>query len=318
MREDRRATALRAQYLNGVLTHPLVRARHGRLDMTETTTLPPQEHALPLPASANRIARCRFCSTLNEYIEGEPAPLCTNCALDLSVPSHLRPLDVGVLLTQLAHEPGPASSMNRTPQAVPHEPPSMLEQFLAEAEEGSQDNGPEVDNGLEVSSPRDVSPVAVAPVYMSRVQAPQPEAPVSSAAPVDMAELTVAVKVDDGDMDNTVMVSRSAATNCVLVLPDGSQYPLSSDTVVGRRPEESPHVQTLALPDTTRTLSRTHARIWFDGTSWCVEDLGAVNGVSVLLDDDTEVVLEPGVATPLVSPRFRLGTLDVSLAVPAP
>ena len=292
--------------------------------MTDTTTLPPEEHAFPLPAAANRIARCRFCSALNEYVEGEPAPLCTNCSLDLSVPSHLRPLDVGVLLTQLAHEPRPASSVTRAPQAVPHEPPSMIEQLLAEAAEGFQDNGPEVDNGLEASPSRNVSPVAAAPVDMSRVQAPQPEAPVSSAVPVDMAELTVAVKVDhgdmdnDGDMDNTVMVPRSAETNCVLVLPDGSQYPLSSDTVVGRRPEESPHVQTLALPDPTRTLSRTHARIWFDGTSWCVEDLGAVNGVSVLLDDGTEVVLEPGLATPLVSPRFRLGTLDVSLAVPAP
>lgn len=318
MREDRRATAVGAQYWTGVLARPLVRAKPGRLGMTDTTTLPQQEHALPLPAAANRIARCRFCSTLNEYVEGEPAPLCTNCSLDLSVPSHLRPLDVGVLLTQLAHEPGPASSVNRGAHPVPHEPPSLLEQFLADAEEGSQDNVPEVDNGLEMSPPRNMSPVAVAPVDMSRVQAPQPEASVSPAALVDMAELTVAVKVDEGDMDNTVVVSRSAATNCVLVLPDGSQYPLSSDTVVGRRPEESAHVQTLALPDTTRTLSRTHARIWFDGTSWCVEDLGSVNGVSVLRDDDTEVVLEPGVATPLVSPRFRLGTLDVSLAVATP
>ncbi len=286
--------------------------------MTDITTSSSQAHVRPLPAAANRIVRCRFCSTLNEYVKGEPAPLCTNCSLDLSVPAHLRPLDVGVLLTQLAHEPGPASSVNRGVHPVPHEPPSMLEQLLAEAEGGS------LDNGLEVSPPRNVSPVAVVPVDMSGVQAPQPESSVSSAVPVDMADLTIAVKVDDGDMDNegdmdnTVVVSRSAETNCVLVLPDGSQYPLSSDTVVGRRPEESPHVQTLALADPTRTLSRTHARIWFDGTSWCVEDLGAVNGVSVLLDDDTEVVLEPGVATPLVSPRFRLGTLDVSLAVPAP
>lgn len=291
---------------------PLVRVRPGRLGMTDTTTLHPQEHALPLPAAANRIARCRFCSTLNEYVEGESAPLCTNCSLDLSVPAHLRPLDVGVLLTQLAHERGPNSSAANAPEAVRHEPPGVLEQMLAAAEDGTQDNVPEV------SPPRDVRPTVVAPVDMSCVLAPQPEAPVSLAAPADIAELTVAAKIDEGDIDNTVMVSRSAATNCVLVLPDGSQYPLSSDTVVGRHPEESPHVQTLALPDATRTLSRTHARIWFDGTSWCVEDLGAVNGVSVLLGDGTEVVLEPGVATPLVTSHFRLGTLDVSLAVPPP
>lgn len=287
--------------------------------MTDSTDLPSQEHALRIPAAANRIARCRFCFTLNEYVEGSTAPLCTTCGLDMSVPAHLRPLDVEVLLAQLGHEPTRDALSVGAP--AEESAPSMLEQLLEEA--GTPANGtghlePVPGTvGLVAPAPAVVSLAPLAPAQVAPI-APPPAAQVSLAPEVDIAAMTVAVRPEPEDIDNTVMVSRSSATNCVLVLPDGSEYPLSTDTIVGRRPEASPHVQTLALPDPTRTLSRTHARIWYDGTHWCLEDLGAVNGVSVLLDGDTEVVLEPGVATPLVSPRFRLGTLDVSLAVPAP
>jgi len=109
----------------------------------------PTEHALPLPTAANRIARCKFCFTLNEYIEGEPAPLCTNCSLDLSVLAHLRPLDVGVLLAQLAQEPGTASPAVPAPEAVPHEPPSMLDHILAADEDNS------LDTSQDMSPPKD-------------------------------------------------------------------------------------------------------------------------------------------------------------------
>lgn len=287
--------------------------------MTDTSASLAPEPQLAPPAAANMLARCRFCSTLNEYVGGEIAPMCSNCGLDLSVPAHLRPLDVGVLLAQLGHEPTQDALSVGTP--AEESAPSMLEQLLEEA--GTPANGtghlePVPGTvGLVAPAPAVVSLAPLAPAKVAPV-APPPAAPVSIEPEVDVAAMTIAVRHEPEDNDNTVMVSRSLATNCVLVLPDGSEYPLSTDTVVGRRPEASPHVQTLALPDTTRTLSRTHARIWFDGGSWCVEDLGAVNGVSVLLDDGTEVVLEPGVATPLVSPRFRLGTLDVSLDVPAP
>lgn len=295
-----------------------MRGRSSRLGMTDTHASIAPEPQLAPPAAANMLARCRFCSTLNEYVGGEIAPMCSNCGLDLSVPAHLRPLDVGVLLAQLGHE----TARDDLSAGVPtgDSGASLLEQILEVAEppasSATQLAPPPETSGLVATAPAVLPPAPFTPALVAPV-AP-PAATVSTAPEVDVAAMTIAVRHKPEDMDNTVMVSRSSATNCVLVLPDGSEYPLSTDTIVGRRPEASQHVQTLALPDATKTLSRTHARIWFDGTSWCVEDLGAVNGVSVLLDDDTEVLLEPGVATPLMSPRFKLGTLDVSLAVPTP
>ena len=288
--------------------------------MTDTFVSPAPEPPFLQPAAANRLARCRFCSALNEYVDGEPAPLCSTCGLDLSVPAHLRPLDVGVLLAQLGHEPTRDYLAASTPTDSPT--PSLLDQLLEEVDTPASSAEPE--------RPSPGAPAQGVPPLASVSPAPFPVAPVSPVllspatsgmmspvSEVDVSAMTVAVSREVEDMDNTVMVSRSAETNCVLVVPDGSEYPLSTDTIVGRRPEASPRVQTLALPDATKTLSRTHARVWFDGTQWCVEDLGSVNGVSVLAEDNTEVVLEPGVVTPLVSPTFKLGTLEVSLAVPS-
>lgn len=286
--------------------------------MTDTSASLAPEPPLAPPAAANMLARCRFCSTLNEYVGGEIAPMCSNCGLDLSVPAHLRPLDVGVLLAQLGHEPTQDTLSVGAP--AEESAPSMLEQLLEEAETpangtGHLEPGPGT-VGLVAPAPAVVSLAPLAPAQVAPV-APPPAAPVSLAPEVDIAAMTVAVRNEPEDIDNTVMVSRSSATNCVLVLPDGSEYPLSTDTIVGRRPEASPHVQTLALPDATKTLSRTHARIWYDGTHWCLEDLGSVNGVSVFAEDNTERVLDAGVATPLMSPRFKLGTLEVTLTVPS-
>ncbi|UTX53286.1 FHA domain-containing protein [Leucobacter aridicollis] len=288
--------------------------------MTDTFVSPAPEPQLLPPAAANRLARCRFCSTLNEYVDGEPAPLCTRCGLDLSVPAHLRPLDVGVLLAQLGHEPTRDNLAASTPTDSPT--PSLLDQLLEEVDTPASSAAPvRPSPGTPAQGVPPLAPVSPAPFPVAPVApvllSPATSGMMSRVSEVDVSAMTVAVSREVEDMDNTVMVSRSAETNCVLVLPDGSEYPLSTDTIVGRRPEASLHVQTLALPDATKTLSRTHARVWFDGTQWCVEDLGSVNGVSVLAEDNTEVVLEPGVATPLMSPRFKLGTLEVSLAVPS-
>ncbi|GAA2823466.1 FHA domain-containing protein [Leucobacter komagatae] len=196
----------------------------------------------------------------------------------------------------------------------------MLEQLLEEAETPASGTGhlePVPGTvGLVAPAPAVVSLAPLAPAQVAPI-APPPAAPVSTEPEVDVAAMTIAVRNEPEDIDNTVMVSSSSATNCVLVLPDGSEYPLSTDAIVGRRPEASPHVQTLALPDATKSLSRTHARIWYDGTHWCLEDLGSVNGVSVFTEDNTERVLDAGVATPLMSTRFKLGTLEVTLAVPS-
>lgn len=100
-----------------------------------------------------------------------------------------------------------------------------------------------------------------------------------------------------------------------LVLPDGSLLELAPDTIVGRRPEASePYVdaQTLAIPDPTRTLSKTHARFRLVSDAWVVEDLHSTNGVVLLNPDGTERELVPGQPAP-AGDRLLLGTLEVRL-----
>lgn len=69
----------------------------------------------------------------------------------------------------------------------------------------------------------------------------------------------------------------------VLQLSDGTEVTLRGSVIIGRRPtspERYAHV--LALPDTTRTLSRDHLEVGLapNGQVW-VSDLGSANGTYV-------------------------------------
>lgn len=101
-----------------------------------------------------------------------------------------------------------------------------------------------------------------------------------------------------------------------LTTEHGDYVPLNSDLViVGRRPTETPGATLAQLPDPTKTLSRTHARLCRDATSdtWTIEDLGSSNGVTVFDDTLTrQTTLSPGV--PAVATSFLvLGTMRVRL-----
>lgn len=98
-----------------------------------------------------------------------------------------------------------------------------------------------------------------------------------------------------------------------LVLDDGSRLPLTAASVVlGRNPVASPGAQALLIPDATRTLSKTHARLDRDGSGWTLTDLGSTNGVRVLAHDGSAATPAPGVPTP-VQGRILLG--DVGMLI---
>ena len=114
------------------------------------------------------------------------------------------------------------------------------------------------------------------------------------------------------DLDRTTVVHRAPRAVALLVLPDGEALPLHRDNVVGRRPEAASGMHAVVIPDPTRTLSKTHARLSLDGDAWVVEDLDSTNGVVLLHDDGREQVLDarqPVIATP----RLLLGTLEVEI-----
>lgn len=122
----------------------------------------------------------------------------------------------------------------------------------------------------------------------------------------------IVVTESGDDLDRTMIVARDAGFDWVLELPDGERLPLARDSVVGRRPQPFGGATVVVIPDITRTLSKTHARLTHDGTSWIVEDLGSTNGLALLHADGGETELQP--RTPArATERMRFGTLTVWL-----
>lgn len=127
--------------------------------------------------------------------------------------------------------------------------------------------------------------------------------------PVSVEE---SVDIDD-DAAETIVVERPAVVSWTLVTDDGRRHPLEADVVVlGRRPAgEEPGVQYLAVPDTSRTLSKQHACLTREGDGWIVTDLQSTNGVFLDLGG-VERQLAPGDSAP-VSGRLLLGTVGLHI-----
>lgn len=148
----------------------------------------------------------------------------------------------------------------------------------------------------------------------------RPDAPIRPDDPGladDPASLADDPALLEDDASETVVVERSAPSTAdptwVLVTDDGGRHALDASVVVlGRRPAgEEPGVQYLAVPDTSRTLSKQHACLTRDGDSWTVTDLSSTNGVFVERDG-VERRLEPG-ETVAVTGRIVLGTVGAAL-----
>lgn len=156
-------------------------------------------------------------------------------------------------------------------------------------------------------APQEPKAPATAPTY-----APPVQQPVTEAAPVVQAESPAkAEEPADDELDRTIVVSRKAAW--VLELPDGRVLDLvGDDIVVGRKPTAVGQSDVLIVPDPTRTLSKSHARLRRDGDSWTIEDLNSTNGVFVFDEAGTQIEATPGTEQ-AASEQLIIGTLEVRL-----
>ena len=84
---------------------------------------------------------------------------------------------------------------------------------------------------------------------------------------------------------------------------EGCRKPASADAAIAA----------IAVPDTTRTLSKTHARLELDDGAWTVFDLNSTNGVIVVGADGTETLL-PGGGSAIVGDRFILGKVGMRVS----
>ncbi|MDT0116862.1 DUF5684 domain-containing protein [Microbacterium sp. PRF11] len=165
--------------------------------------------------------------------------------------------------------------------------------------------------GVSASAPADPPSAVTAPPTLERVEettdatgAPSAEA-AAAAAPVD---------------EQTQLRPRSRRRGeWTLGLPDGRQVPLTSRTVVlGRKPAASDEsVQAIAVVDSTRTVSKQHARLDWTVTGWTVTDLDSTNGVTLVHDDGRAERIGAGGTAP-VPGRFRLGDAHLELRPAGP
>lgn len=173
------------------------------------------------------------------------------------------------------------------------------------------------------SQPSSGMPVLAEPSVLAQYAPAQ--APVSPFAPgvdphgyaddeIDATVVTggaVAPIESDEELDHTIMVVRKK--QWVLELQDGTTLELvGDDVVIGRRPTAIGASATLLIPDSTRTLSKSHARLRRDGEQWTIEDLDSTNGVFVFDEAGEQVEAAPGAAIP-ASEQLIIGTLEVRL-----
>ncbi len=95
-----------------------------------------------------------------------------------------------------------------------------------------------------------------------------------------------------------------------LRLPDGSTVALKESTVlIGRKVTPEGGAQAISVIDSTRTISKRHAKLEHADGKWFIEDLDSTNGI-VLLIDGGEVEVTGRIE---VHGRFLLGDAELEL-----
>jgi hypothetical protein len=105
----------------------------------------------------------------------------------------------------------------------------------------------------------------------------------------------------EADAGETIAASpRPAPRNWKLFFADREPVSMAGPLFIGRNPVVNPDVPgaaALPLNDPEKTLSKTHALLEVDDDTLWVTDLHSTNGVIVVGDDDSELLLEDGVRT---------------------
>jgi len=163
--------------------------------------------------------------------------------------------------------------------------------------------------GLDVSTP-------VAPVVVPPIADPIP-APVANSlnTSAQVAELQPSVEDENPDFDKTVVAPRKKKESWVIV-PEGSA-PIAltkAAALLGRNPSSTAaDTQLISVPDPSKTVSKTHARLTLADGAWTIVDLNSTNGVYLLSATDDETEVEAGVPTP-IGDSFRLGDLTIRIS----
>lgn len=244
------------------------------------------------------------------------AALATPVSAALATPSAQAPLgvDTETEFARLAAEDFTA------PPAVPLGQQEQPERFswtkASKPESAPAPEQPPAVMGMPEVPADELPPVKPAATH-APAGSPTPPAPPTPSAAAAATGAAAASRAAQFSSETTTTPSAQRAqpttgTGWYLLLPSGERHALDADTVLGRKPEAPEGATPIALPDATRTLSKTHARLRFDGSSWSVEDLHSTNGTVLLGTSGAESAVSPGWPVPATE-RLLLGTLEVRL-----
>ena len=162
--------------------------------------------------------------------------------------------------------------------------------------------------GLEVTPP--------APAVVPSVADPIPAPVVNSVnTSAQVAELQPSIEDEDPDFDKTVVAPRKKKETWVLH-PEGSDAIslTKSAALLGRNPSSTAaDTQLISVPDPSKTVSKTHARLTLADGVWTIVDLNSTNGVYLLSASGEETEVEAGVPT-VIGDAFRLGDLTIRIS----
>lgn len=137
---------------------------------------------------------------------------------------------------------------------------------------------------------------------------PRFPAPPDSGAGSFSAQTLAGTSADDEPpLDETRIAQRALVQRWKLTIEEHGDVHLShTDVVIGRKPTprpEYPDAQPITIPDPTKTVSKTHARLYLRGEDWVIVDLESTNGVyvetprgEVQVVSGSEIVLQAGFA----------------------
>jgi hypothetical protein len=132
-----------------------------------------------------------------------------------------------------------------------------------------------------------------APAAAPTAVPPEPAPPISATPPPTPPAPAAAATDSDGD-DHTVVAQRRRDV-WVLEVIGGDSYPLpEGDVSIGRAAALNTDANHVGVNDTTRTMSKRHAKLRLVNGEWKVSDLGSTNGTFVRGQDGREVEIAPG------------------------
>ncbi|HEX6873435.1 MAG TPA: FHA domain-containing protein [Micromonosporaceae bacterium] len=236
-------------------------------------------------------------------------------------------------LAQPEAEPAPLP-MRPVTVAPPEPPPALSDVFAPPASANlfaAPPAPPEVSVPSEVFAPPPLAPVGFSadplpppvPVPFT-ADPPAPPPPVAfSSDPATLAPEAVPLSAyQDGATDQpaAAVFDEPRPALGVLLLDDGSSYPLDTDYVVGREPQHDPDVvaekaRTLKITDAEGVVSRRHVRIILTGRDIHLMDLGSSNGTFIDRPGDPQrhqltpyepTVIEPGTQVVIGRRWFRV------------